>query len=608
MTKLKPFDYQTAAIRAAFAAWDRGERAALIHAPTGAGKSLIFAKSAGKFYRDRGGRALVLAQDSRELVTQAADNLRRHTRMSVGVEMGPERVKRDALPAAVCATVQTMARRLAEFPRDAFSLLVFDEADHSTAKTWRKIAAHFWAARILGCTATPVRHDGAALGTVFESAHQAATHRQLIDAGRIAPIRQQSVRVLDLSALVMPPGADPDPATLGRIMEEERHLHAVVEPTRRLAEDRATIVFAVTVDHARQLAALFNRYAPGTARAVWGAMPKAERAETMRAFQAREFQFLVNVAVLGRGVDLPFVSCVAMARPTQSAPFYEHAIGRGWRAHPGKADLLVLDFCDNAEKHALVSTIDVLAGKEVDEETKERARERLAESGGGDVLGAIDAAGRDLIDPSVRARVRAKVNLRTRAIDPFRWATVDWANKTNREIAREIGMSASTVSANRPRDVRSPGIGRKFDWWKDVDWAGSTNKQISEKYGCSLCVVTARRRRVGIPLPGRAFEISKIDWGDIDWRMSNAAIGRLLGVSPQVVSSRRPPAIPPPSSAVLTKASRIRWGKVNWRHSNREIAADLGVSHGLVASRRPANKPSPYRWREGLRRQKRSPI
>ncbi len=83
--------YQIEARRAAFAAWERGERSVLAHAPTGAGKSLIFSKVAEEWQRRNGGHVLVLAQDSRELVHQAAENLRRHTRLRVGVEMGRER-------------------------------------------------------------------------------------------------------------------------------------------------------------------------------------------------------------------------------------------------------------------------------------------------------------------------------------------------------------------------------------------------------------------------------------------------------------------------------------------------------------------------------------
>lgn len=356
-------DYQARAIKWNIATFNTGVRALLNHGPTGIGKSLIFVRTACEWQRQHGGRILVLAQDSTDLVRQAADAFRTQTRLSVGVEIGLERVDRKNPPDVVCATVQSFVRRLNDFPPTMFSILIFDEADHAVTKTWRKIRERFWSARILGVTATPVRHDGVALGGVFGESYEVATHRELIEAGFLVRINQHSVRVLDLSGVGEKSG-DLDPGALGRLLSSKEHPREVVASTRCLAGDRPTIVFAATVEHARTLTTMFNSYAPGSARAVWGAMPKAARRDAMTAFRARQFQCLVNIAVLGRGVDLAFVSCVAMVRPTLSRPLYEHAIGRGWRIAPGKSDLLVLDFCDNAEKHPLVSAVDVLAGKD----------------------------------------------------------------------------------------------------------------------------------------------------------------------------------------------------------------------------------------------------
>jgi hypothetical protein len=52
------------------------------------------------------------------------------------------------------------------------------------------------------------------------------------------------------------------------------------------------------------------------------------------------------VGVLTEGFDDPEVSCVALARPTQSQGLYAQCVGRGMRTHPGKSDCLILDFVD----------------------------------------------------------------------------------------------------------------------------------------------------------------------------------------------------------------------------------------------------------------------
>jgi superfamily II DNA or RNA helicase len=499
--RIRQRDYQVEAKREAFAAWDRGERAHLMAAPTGSGKTLVETKVAEEWVRHSGGAVLVLASDSRELVRQLSASFRRHTRLSVGVEMGPERVRRDALPTIVCATVQTMVRRLKDFKRDAFSLLIQDEADHAAAPTWRKIKDHFWSARIFGCTATPNRHDGRRVP--FDSAHKAATHQQLIDGGMISPIEVRDVRVVDRSLIVLPSGEKPDPEAIARIWKEEGDLHSIVEPSLRLAENRPTIVFAPTIERARELAAMFNRYRPSCSRAVWGVMPSVERAETMAAFRDRRFQFIVNVSVLGRGIDLPFVSCVVMARVTQSRTVYEQAIGRGWRADRGKDKLLVLDFCENAQRHRLVSTVALLAGRGNDQEIVERAIERLEENNGGDITEALDAAKIDLLDAGVRARVRARVAVRTRTVDLLveKISENDWLTKNNRQIGREFHLDHNVVRTRRPANLPSPSShpNRKMpiDW--DAQPLGKEpDKDIANRLGRSTSTVTEARTRRGI--------------------------------------------------------------------------------------------------------------
>ena len=52
------------------------------------------------------------------------------------------------------------------------------------------------------------------------------------------------------------------------------------------------------------------------------------------------------VAVVWIGYDEPRISCILMARPTQSRVLWTQAVGRGTRRHPGKERLLLYDFAD----------------------------------------------------------------------------------------------------------------------------------------------------------------------------------------------------------------------------------------------------------------------
>lgn len=413
-------DYQDIAVENTIAASRRGVRSALFVCPTGGGKSPVFAILAGRAAA-KGARTLILT-DRKVLTDQAADYVREWAPgLTVGFEQGA-RYTVGPLPDVVCATIQSIRRpsRLRRFRRDAFGLIVIDEADLGIAPSYSSVLERFPGAFRFGCTATPDRHDGRSLGEIFEEVAHTVDMRDLIERGYLSPLRRSLIRIESVSLESLPThDGDFSDAALTRILTQERPLHEVARPTLELAGDRPTLVFAATVEHAEALAGIFNRYRPGAARVIHGGMKDAERAAILGAYRRREFQFLCNCALLLRGIDLPFVSCVAMARPTLSRALYAQSIGRGTRRAKGKADLLVLDFTDNSDTHSLVSLVDVLAPG-APEDVKERAREIMDEEQGADPL-ALDRAEAELeADPALRERVRAKVAYRMRA------AALDW--------------------------------------------------------------------------------------------------------------------------------------------------------------------------------------
>ena len=117
-------------------------------------------------------------------------------------------------------------------------------------------------------------------------------------------------------------------------------------------EVRQTLVYAVSVMHARNLANVFHN--AGIPSGVLVAdTPDKERAELLRRFQRGDLTVLVNVAVATEGFDLPDASCVLMTRPTMSLALYLQMVGRGLRPKPDSGDCVVLDMTDNSRRHGL---------------------------------------------------------------------------------------------------------------------------------------------------------------------------------------------------------------------------------------------------------------
>jgi len=340
-------------------------RSTLLVLATGLGKTVTFAAIARNLAA-QGGQTLVLAHRS-ELLEQAAATLRR-LGLRAGIEQGPRSVGPLERPDAIVASVQTLQRsRLATYERDAFRLVVVDEAHHATAATYRAILDYFAPAKVLGVTATPDRGDGVGLRNVFASTAYRFELRDGIKAGWLAPLDVRAVKVesLDLSRIKTRAGelaADELEAELLR----DAVLHEVAGPLVELAAGRQTLVFTVGVAQAHALAEVLRARGVAAA-AVDGGMSETARAAVLDDYRARRTRVVCNAMLWTEGFDDPATSCIALVRPTGSRALVAQMIGRGTRTHAGKSDCLVLDFVPGrASRLRLASPRDVLAGDDLE--------------------------------------------------------------------------------------------------------------------------------------------------------------------------------------------------------------------------------------------------
>jgi len=414
MIHLRP--YQEQAVAGVFRELE-GHRSTLLVAATGTGKTTIFSEVA-RLWRPRG-RTLILAHRE-ELINQAARRVAEQTGLSVGIEMADQRVDPLFPPDVVVGTVQTLSkeRRRSLLPPDFFSMVIVDEAHHAVADTYGSVIEYFAGAKVLGVTATPDRGDGAAMRKVFTSVAFVYEIRDAIEQGFLCQVRQRAVKVegFDISRVRTVAG-DLNEGDLEEALLDDKVLQGIASATLQEAGDRPTMLFGVTVAHAHALAEVLNRYRPGCARALDGKSDRELRRSTLAAFSRGEFQVLSNCALFTEGFDEPSIACVAVARPTKSRGFYTQMAGRGTRLHPGKRDLLILDFQGNAGRHSLVSPLDILDGS-MDEEAKKIAAKKIAADPELSILEALDAASREKAE-RIRAETLARARYSAVSIDPF---------------------------------------------------------------------------------------------------------------------------------------------------------------------------------------------
>lgn len=315
MQPLRP--YQHRAVAGVRAAWAAGERAVLLVAPTGAGKTRLAEELI------HGAKTAVVIVHRRELLRQ----MRARLSASLGAaNVGLIAPGEDASPHAPVqvATVQTL---LARDMRPPAELVVLDEAHHYVATDWLAVHEHYTSARVLGLTATPQRQDGTALGDVFERLVVAAKYSELVADGYLVPSR------------VYQP-----PSDLGANLA----LDPVVA-WQRYGEGQ-TFAFLPSVQLAVETAAAF-RLAGIPAAYVTGSQSRRDRDAALEDFSAGRVRVLCNYNVLTEGVDVPAARTLLIGRSFTHVGAYIQAAGRVLRPHPSKQDALIIDLTGATLRH-----------------------------------------------------------------------------------------------------------------------------------------------------------------------------------------------------------------------------------------------------------------
>ena len=328
----------------------------MMQLPTGGGKTVI----AGELLRRRlrsGGKAVWLTH-RRELVDQTRDMLTGH---GINAEAGRywkqgtyAPVKKGGVVILMAQTVGSRAKKMKVWNRyDKRDLLVIDEAHHAAAKGWER-AMKQWPGQVIGMTATPWRlSEQEGFDHLFSS---------LICGSQIKEL-QRAKHLCRTEVLAPPPGQR---IHGGRIGSTGDYIPSGIKQANRRgvwtagardfwkqkAQGRQTIAYAVSKDHARNLARVLTR--AGISTGIILSETKAQdRSDRIAAFRRGDLKVLVNVLVATEGFDLPDASCILVTRPTKSLALYMQMNGRGMRPKDDGGDCLILDMAHNKDEHGL---------------------------------------------------------------------------------------------------------------------------------------------------------------------------------------------------------------------------------------------------------------
>jgi len=276
--------------------------------------------------------------------------------------------------------------------------VVVDEAHHAVSRTYRKIidfvkqsASHV---KMLGLTATPYRTDDterSMLGAIFTddiifsigldtlikrgilSFPKYETRKTSFSAGE--HISESVAKKISFS--------DNLPEDLANeIAENKERNHYIVKTYLEKKDDyQQTIVFAVNVNHAIELNALFAKYGVKSGYIVSDIrdavtkvkITKEDNERTIQAYRDKKLDVLINVNILTEGTDLPQTKTVFLTRPTVSKVLMTQMVGRALRgeAAGGTKEAYIVSFVDNWEdKIAFESPETIMLEGDIPEDKK----------------------------------------------------------------------------------------------------------------------------------------------------------------------------------------------------------------------------------------------
>lgn len=358
-------------------------RRGLLSLPTGAGKTRVAVEAIIKTIRDDkfSGPILWVAQ-SDELCEQAIQSWDEVWR-AVGSQ-SPLRLNRlwasneaDEWiegPQVVVATMQKLQNIVDDSDYDWLkncSALIIDEAHLSTTPGYTAILEWAGASRksarcpVLGLTATPFRggeqethrlayrYDSNRLdeGILGDDAY-----KTLQTMGVLAEVRHRLLEganvLLDNRELIeLEKTKRLSSTVVERLGNNKNRNDLIIDTVKTLPRDWSILLFAVSVENARTIAATLATEGISAAAISSETTPGARR-HYIEKFRKGEIRVLSNYGVLTTGFDAPAVRAIIVARPTFSPVIYQQMIGRGLRGplNGGKQECLIINVKDNFDQ------------------------------------------------------------------------------------------------------------------------------------------------------------------------------------------------------------------------------------------------------------------
>jgi len=340
----------------------------LIVAATGTGKTVISAFDYKNFQLNNKSSKLLFIAHRKEILQQAMATfqgiLKDNNFGQLWVD-GIEPTSNEYL----FASIQTLNSRFGNlnFRPEYYDFIIFDEAHHTPANSYRPILNYFKPKILLGLTATPERMDNGDILEYF--CNKIAAEIRLPEALNkkiLSPFQYFGITDnIDLSNVKWDKGKYSVSELNSIYTKNDIRINQIINSLDKYTldvHDLRAIGFCVSVEHAVFMAEKFNL--AGLKSRYLTTKNSNERDEIRDEFKKKEFNYLFVVDIFNEGVDIPEIDTILFLRPTESLTIFLQQLGRGLRLAEGKDCLTVLDFVGNSRpEYDFESKFRALIGK-----------------------------------------------------------------------------------------------------------------------------------------------------------------------------------------------------------------------------------------------------
>lgn len=330
---------------------------------TGLGKTVTAVQLSTNF------KSTIFIVDSEELVDQASAAFK-----EIYPEVGLIKAEAFRLKPITIASIQTLHRRLHLIPENYFELEIVDEAHLYMAKTFRKGVEHFTPKLRCAITATPTRMDGLSLSDIFGEVAFEYNIKEGIQDGYLVELDAVKIRTNCSLDKVGTVAGELNQGQLSNEINTLARNNQIADAYLQYAKGRRTIVFCCNIQHAVDMCEVFLTKGIKSTAISSDEELTGDRTKRVQEFKEGKYDVIFNCSILGKGFDLPIVSCIINAAPTKSLTRFMQGIGRGTRPLSGvidgletneqrwsaikksdKKDCLIIDVVDNTTRHNIVN-------------------------------------------------------------------------------------------------------------------------------------------------------------------------------------------------------------------------------------------------------------